>query len=160
MSTQFSEQVQKMRDAIAGFLHQLDRNPIDGDAGVRSLALALDRLVAVYFELDEIEPEGGPEPPPKSSGDFHRRASNAFPELGLYPYADPGGEPGKEVSLVADAIDDIGDIASDLAEVLWYLDNGSVADGLWDFRFGYQHHWGDHLHSLRNYLHSSRIAAW
>ena len=160
MGCSLTDQLAAIRHAIGRFMGQLDRDPADGENGLRSLALALDHLVAVYFETEDIEPGEDGEAPAKDSSEFFKRASQAFPELGLYPYADPGGEPGEEDCLVADAIDDIGDIAGDLSEVLWYLDNGSAANAIWEFRFGYQHHWGNHLHGLRNYLHSSRIAAW
>ena len=59
-----------------------------------------------------------------------------------------------------DAIDDLADIAKDLIQFMWFLDNVSLSDAIWDFRFGYQSHWGPHLHGLRAYLNSSRIAAW
>lgn len=150
----------KIRAAIEGFVALLERDPADGPDGIRRLALALDRLVAVYFETEDVDPGGESEAPRKDYAGLVQRASQAYPELGLYPYADPGGDPGEEAPLVADAIDDIADIAGDLNEVLWYFENATAAEAIWDFRFGYQHHWGDHLHSLRNYIHSTRIAAW
>lgn len=138
----------------------MDRNPTDELLGLRALAMSLDHLVAVYFRTGNVDPDSAVEPPPKESTGYFGRFAAAFPELGLYPYAYPGGEPGEEECLVADAIDDLGDIAGDLDEVLWYFENSTVSEAIWHFRFGYQHHWGDHLHSLRNYLHSSRVAAW
>jgi hypothetical protein len=156
MTKAISDQINLIRLAIERYLNLLDRDPADGESGLRNLALALDHLVSVYFETHHVEPAGDEEAPSRSYAEFYQRAGKAFPELGLYPYADPG----EEKPLVADAIDDIADIAGDLAEVLWHFDNTSVANGVWEYRFGYQHHWGDHLHSLRNYLHSTRVAAW
>lgn len=154
------EQVALINGAIDTYLARLDRDPVDGADGLRQLALALDGLVAVYFQTEDVEPGGEIDAPQKDYPGLYRHAADAYPELGLYPYADPGGDPGEEEPLVADAIDDITDIAGDLSEVVWFLENSSEAHAIWEFRFGYQHHWGDHLHNLRNYLHSSSIAAW
>lgn len=49
-------------------------------------------------------------------------------------------------------LDDLVDIAVDLTEVLWLIDHHREADAIWEFRWGYENHWGDHLHVLR-YLH-------
>ncbi|WP_394270032.1 DUF5063 domain-containing protein [Qipengyuania sp.] len=152
--------VSVIRHAIERFLGQLDRDPTDDQIGLRSLAISLDNLVSVYFTTVDVEPTDGPDAPAMDYSSFARRANRAFPELGSYPYADPGGESGQDELLVADAIDDIADIAGDLSEVLWLLNAGREIDAIWDFRFGYQYHWGDHLHSLRHYLHSTRVAAW
>lgn len=160
VSTPRSEQVVLIKAAIETFLARLDRDPADGFDGLKKLALALDNLVVVYFQIEAVEPGEDVEPPKKSYPEAYKRATQAYPELGFYPYADPGGDPGKEEALVADAIDDLADIAGDLTEVLWHFENSGEENGNWGFRFGYQHHWGDHLRSLRNYLHSSRIAAW
>lgn len=42
-------------------------------------------------------------------------------------------------------------------EVLWLFENADENDAIWDFRFGYQTHWGRHLHEMRVYLHSGRL---
>jgi hypothetical protein len=73
-----------------------------------------------------------------------------FPDFGFYSVADPGDLPGEV--LVGDAIDDLCDIARDLREVRWLADHGHEADAIFAFRFGYQSHWGQHLHDLRRYL--------
>lgn len=56
------------------------------------------------------------------------------------------------------AVGDLVEIAADLMEVLWLFDNASENDAIWQFRWGYRHHWGRHLHELRVYLHA--LAAW
>lgn len=160
MTTSPKDQALKVREAIGAYLALLDRNPSDGEVGLRRLATTLDHLVTIYFGTCDVDPVEKAEAPSKRYSEYYQRAAKAFPELGLYPYADPGGEPGEEGPAVSDAIDDIADIAGDLDEVLWYFDHASDAEAIWHFRFGYQHHWGDHLHSLRNYLHSTRVAAW
>jgi hypothetical protein len=98
--------------------------------------------------------------PADGAGGLYQRASKAFPELGYYPCVYPGDDPSGDKASLADAADDLADIAGDLVEVLWHFDNSTPEEAVWEYRFGYQHHWGDHLHGLRNYLHSSRIAAW
>jgi hypothetical protein len=56
---------------------------------------------------------------------------------------------------VADAIDDLADVARDLEEVQrrW---KDCPEDALWHFAFLYRAHWGGHLRSLQVYLHDRR----
>ena len=45
--------------------------------------------------------------------------------------------------MIADAYDDIADIAGDLFQVQWCFANTSDRDALWHFGLGYDSHWGD-----------------
>ena len=73
-----------------------------------------------------------------------------FPNYGLYRA--PGVEPEDEF-LLGDAIDDLGDIAIDLAEVAWLWENAGESAALWQFFFGFESHWGSHLRNLQWYVH-------
>ncbi|QUL37508.1 DUF5063 domain-containing protein [Erythrobacter sp. JK5] len=150
-----------IRNACEAFLAQIQGQKEDRMEHLRELAKSFDKLTATYFEVDDVEPDSEDSlAPPIDYVVLYKRAANAFPELGCYPAIDVGGTLGEEEALVADAIDDLADIARDLSEVLWHIEKSSEADAIWEFRFGYQSHWGAHLHRLRHYLHSSRIAAW
>jgi hypothetical protein len=70
---------------------------------------------------------------------------------------DPTGGPDQE-TMCTFATSELAEIANDLTKVLWEFENGSEADAIWEFRFGYQVHWGEHLHRVRQYIHG--LAAW
>ena len=151
-----------IRSAIAGFVATLDRNPSANDVTLSDLAKSLDRLVAVYFETVEVD-RGDDEAPRREHSDYkttYARIGRAYPELGYYLHAWPDGALETKECDVGDAIDDLADIFGDLCEVTWYLERSLLADAIWHYRFGYQVHWGRHLHSLRYYLYSGAVAAW
>ncbi len=143
-----------MIEAIRRFLSLLDQGePISEE----TLAYALDALALAYHDTPLGKPSGIKTEPPQ--GDYksvRRRVEGLFPDLGLYGIADPMKVPNEE-ALVGDAMDDISDIALDLTEVLWRWQNLGADDAHWHFRFGYQTHWGRHLHELRFYLHAKQF---
>lgn len=140
--------------AILAYLELLKDEPGDESVRLNRLAEALDRLVIEYHRAPDVEPDVvDVESPTISYQPLAKRAAASFPELGLYGDVDPQDGLDQEISL-GDAIDDLADIARDLTEVLWHLDNVGVNDAIWMFRFGYQTHWGRHLHDIRRYLHS------
>ena len=77
-----------------------------------------------------------------------------FPEYGYYPDTAPG-DPNADKSSLGDAIDDLCDIARDLAEAIWLYENVSEAEAKWHFKFSYEIHWGEHLAKLLLYLKAS-----
>jgi hypothetical protein len=56
--------------------------------------MSLDHLVAVYFQTEEVDPDGEADAPGHRYAEFYQSAAKAFPELGLYPHVYPGGDPG------------------------------------------------------------------
>jgi hypothetical protein len=150
----------RIRSAIEAYLSLIDGQAKTDPADLKRLALALDRLVGEYNITEDLEPSDSVvEPPENSWPDLYKRAAATYPELGYYPCADPTEDP-EAKSFVGDAIDDLADIARDLIDVLWYFDQDRIEDGIWQFRWGYQCHWGMHLHQLRVLLHSTKICAW
>ncbi|MFC0588040.1 DUF5063 domain-containing protein [Novosphingobium aquiterrae] len=149
-----------IRGAIEAYLSLIDGQAKVDLTDYSLLAVTLDRLVLEYHITESLEPSDSDIETPEISGaEIYSRAGKSFPELGLYPWADVNDEPGSKPG-VADAIDDLADIARDLLEVLWYFDQNRIQDGIWQFRWGYQNHWGAHLHKLRVLLHSPKICAW
>jgi hypothetical protein len=146
-----------MRAEIRRFLELLKRAPADSVLCLEALAHSLDELVAAMRALPEGEVVDGWEKHPKPTADYYRQFSGevakSFPELGLYPWVDPVGSIDQSV-MMADAIDDLADIAKDLSEALWAYENVGEATAQWDLHFGYRSHWGAHLHNLRAYLHA------
>ena len=125
----------------------------------RDIAVSLDDLVRVYFETPEVEPESenATEAPRIDEAAFGQNAARFFASDEVIWLIDPEGGPDQE-AMCTFATSELAEIAGDLTKVLWEFENGSEADAIWEFRFGYQSHWGDHLHRVRQYLHLQ--AAW
>ena len=150
---------ERITAAIEEYLVVLQRKPDDDLKGLAELARALDRLVICYHEAPDVEPDtaDGPEAPRVDEQAIMERAGAAFPDLGWYPLVDvQTGE--DQTPWASDAIGDLVEIAADLIDVLWLFEHATLNDAIWEFRFGYQTHWGKHLHEVRTYLHSQ--AAW
>jgi hypothetical protein len=144
----------EIREAISGFLALLDGVEDDAEAREAALALALDRLAVGYHysecELDETD---HPDAPRKDYQELRKTVSALFPEYGYYNVAARISVEISEGGLhIGDAIDDITDIAIDMYEVLWLWKNTSVDKALWEFRQGYENHWGMHLRCLQLYI--------
>lgn len=127
---------------------------LDGEPPtLTALYRALDNLAMAYHATPDIEPDTSDvEAPRRDQSELRRELSPRFPKLGYYNALDtdrPLGAP----ALVGDAIDDLVDIVQDLMEVVWLFENSHINDAHWTFRFGYEHHWGQHLRGLSLYLH-------
>ena len=159
MTDRHDDARERITHAIKAFLSLLEQKPDDPLKGLGALARALDELVICYHSTPEVEPDTVevPEAPRIDEGALIERASAAYPELDWYAVVEPERGPDQEVGMSM-AIGDLVEIAADLNEILWLFDNASENDAIWDFRFGYQTHWGRHLHEIRCYLHTQ--AAW
>ncbi|WP_439499119.1 hypothetical protein [Bosea sp. (in: a-proteobacteria)] len=124
------------------------------------MAVALDRLALAYHACPDEWPGEHPDEIPAQTTykQMRERAVRAFPGFGYYTTVRPDqiapGDARTLEAMVGDALNDITDIACDLQGVAWRWDNTSPADAVWYFRFGFQSHWGRHLHDLRSYAHA------
>lgn len=137
----------------------LELPPEENREHLSRLAGMLDALVATYHQTSAVDPAGEADAPTQDYHDLLAKAETAFPELGFCAHVHPDEKIGAE-SDQGWALDHITDIARDFLEVRWHLENSTPEEAIWHFRFGFQHHWGEHLFSLRRYLHSTTIAAW
>jgi len=146
--------------SVNDYLSLINTPPQETQTRLRKLAEALDTLVWTYNGTSDVDADdNGLDAPKVDYRSIYESVGAAFPELGYYAQVDP--IEGLEQSIgLADAIDDLADIAKDLKEVLWHVEHNTASNAIWEFRFGYQTHWGTHLHRLRGYLHTSTIAAW
>lgn len=142
-----------IESAIHDYLALFKDKPDEDGVRLSRLCEALDRLVIEYHRSPEVQPGTEDEAPSVPYEPLAARASASFPELGLYAHAEPMEGLDQQLTQ-GDAIDDLADIARDLSGVLWLIKHGAVDDAIWEFRFGYQSHWGMHLHQLRRYLYS------
>ena len=149
-----------IRSAIESYLGLLDGKPKTEQHELKALTFALDRLVAEYQRSENVDvADEEADPPETDYQSLYQRADASFPTLGYYTHIAPDEDVSAKPGL-ADAIDDLADIARDLSDVIWHLDQGRAANAIWHFRFTYEVHWGMHLQGLRGYLHSTTIAAW
>lgn len=149
----------EIEGACGAYLNLLRSAPTDPRERQLELAASLDRLVNVYnkapaVELNSEEDDDAPNVDPTQ---FVEQAEASFPELGFYPDVNPVEGLDQEIGQ-GSGLDDLMDIAIDLTEVLWLLGQRRVDSAIWQFRWGYQNHWGDHLHDLRRYLH--KVLYW
>jgi len=146
-----------VRDAIGRYLTLLEQDAGTTEDDLRELADILDELAALGRHAPDVF-DDQPDPPSVDYKPFRDLASKRFSTLGLYNLpADIASAVGEAELVVADAIDDLADIARDFAGVRWCFEHTSENDALWHFRFGYESHWGKHLSDLRWYLHALRF---
>lgn len=123
------------------------------------LVRALDELAIAYHHTPPGKPSRGSGPPYRTDWrNTYRELAARFPALGRYAVANmfdlSAGKP-----MVADAIDDLADIAGDLRQVLWSAQHNGADDAHWQFRLLYRIHWGAHLRELQLYLYARHAAA-
>lgn len=148
-----------MIEAARGFLALLQAPPTDEDIRLVALVHALDRLALAYHSVPDAGPaDSDLEPPADLDDAFFDQVASAFPDFGYYAVIEPTTDPDATPTM-ADAQDDLVDIAKDLAETLWRFEHLGPDDAAWYFRFSYKSHWGQHLHDIRRYLHARVIAA-
>ncbi len=120
------------------------------------LARLLDALALARHDLRVVlDGTEYPQPPDWPYAERRALVAERFPAYGFYNVVlNVAEEVGKAELGVGDAIDDIADIAGDLAGVAWARRNTSEADALWHFEFTFHSHWGQHLRDLQQYIHS------
>lgn len=120
------------------------------------LALALDELALAFHDVPEGRAATGIEEPPRRDGAGLRTIISArFPDYGYYAIVEPLELTPDGVG-IGDAIDDLVDIAGDLAEAVWRFDHLGADDAHWFLRL-LHFHWGRHLRELSLYLHARRF---
>lgn len=148
-----TDQIEIIKGACRGYLDLLGSASGEPHERQARLAATFDRLCTAYNQADDIEPDTDEVNSPRADPHhFGEQAAASFPELGFYPEVDPLQGFEQEITQ-GWGLDDLTDIAVDLTEVLWLIEQGRINDAIWTFRWGYQNHWGHHLHDLRRYLH-------
>jgi hypothetical protein len=125
-----------------------------GDVAEQRLAILLDQLaLAQHLGASDADPKSYGDPPEWAYGERRTAATRVFPDFGYYNWPELVLKGvGTSKCLVADAIDDVADIAGELAEVEWRWNQTSAADALWHFSYTYRMHWREHLRGLQLYL--------
>lgn len=151
---------QAIRASINNFLDLLENNQGDVQANTHALELALDQLALAYhFSSAEFE-DTEFDPPTQDYQRWRKLAAERFPQFGFYNIPSRITSQVMETEMqVGDALDDLADIARDLAEVVWCWEHISELEALWRFRLAYEQHWGEHLRQLQLYLYALRHEA-
>ncbi len=145
-----------MKEEIRAYLRLLESPPPLADARLGELTRLLDALAFAVHALPagEVAPDAIERSDPGVGVEYQRYralAVVAFPQFGLYPVCDQNEGTEQQV-LLADAFDDLADIAHDLSIGLWEWEHNGPEQGAWQLRFDYDTHWGLHLHRLRLYV--------
>lgn len=145
-----------IRRAITSFLELIETGKDSVEANEYALIMALDQLaLANHCAADQPDPQDYPDPPSNDYNQLRATVIQRFPNLGYYQLPQTLTTMSAEAHpLVADAIDDITDIALDLQAISWCWTNTSELDALGLFRFSYSTHWGAHLRELQFYLYA------
>jgi hypothetical protein len=120
----------------------------------------LVKLYALYFEIDIVyDTANYPAFPRDTLSNIRENIESNFKDFGfynvvldLYEVIDPD----KKVGL-GDAVDDLLDIIKDLLEVKWRIENNSLADGLYFFKFIFSAHTQQHILDLLSFMKEKKV---
>jgi hypothetical protein len=128
-----------------------------GERAVRDALVCITRLYLAALELPPAwSDELADQPDAERIGDEEWAA--VFAAAGRLPLSDYGEvfDPCKvppEEPVVASLADDIADIYRDVVSGLREYQAGRRAQALWEWGFGFQHHWGEHATGAIRALH-------
>ena len=150
---------EELRDAALEFIALIEEDGVLSDDRSTRLRRSLDRLAFVQHGVDyTFDKRDYPDTPRRDYNALRGAVVARFPELGYYNIPNSVTQQITETRIdVADAIDDITDIAIELYDVLWRFEHTSVDDALWYFCDSYLMHWEQHLRDLQ--LSLQRITA-
>jgi hypothetical protein len=143
-------------EAVREFFSFLQSPNLDTEpyTNIRRLVEVLDKLAFAYHHVSFEFDENASDPPGHNHQIYSRyreMAGQKFPLLGDYSDVNPLELENPDI-MMGDSLDDLADIACDLQDVLWCLENTTEEDALWHFQFGYESHWGRHMRYLQTYL--------
>jgi hypothetical protein len=121
------------------------------------LLRVLNTLEIALLDLPDLLGEKDNPRMPERPSVTREQISKAFPEFGYYHAIRPSPPEQNEASDIADAIEDLVEIADDLIWASRYDDTFDWRDGVWEARFSYAHHTGSHLADLRSYIYRLRF---
>jgi len=124
-----------------------------GDVQMMRLTRLLDKLAAATEFTSDEPADTTDEDDSTEAQSFYRRIGANFPGLGWYSTVlDINPEPSEDKIAVADAIDDLADIAMDLTAVVRVSESSGLDAARQEFNFRFRTHWGFHLRELQLYL--------
>ncbi len=128
--------------AARSFLDWIDRGDL---TDLKDAHVLLARLQYGVLSLDDTEPETVVNVPDED-GNVDRKVRARLAALPFDMYRaiyNPLSEK-DDAPVVGSLLDDLADIARDLRKGFAALRAGSPGDAIWEWRFGYDWHWGRH----------------
>jgi hypothetical protein len=128
---------------------------------IYAAALELEATSVLFDDDDSVNEEApstdssrGESPMPAALDDLadYLGARRYYREI-FDPYSEPS-----EAEVVGDLIDDFGDIYRELSGGLSEWQAGTRGEALWEWRFGFEGHWGEHATSALRALFA--LCAW
>jgi hypothetical protein len=113
----------------------------------------LAKLHAAALDLPDlgVKDDGVSDP---ISHEAWQRIYRHFLEMPLVKYWDVFDPLKKDKPILNNLADDLADIYRDVKNPLALFDEGNIVDAVWEWRVGFQHHWGHHLTGAQRALHS------
>lgn len=146
-----------MKATIDGLLAALTS---PDEASVKSLRGALEQVIFVIRQIDEVAGDEYDDAPPAQDGAAVRaEIGERYPFLGLYSTVDTSEAPGEVLLTTADAVEDLAELVVALRSARWRMENTSEADARWHLRFDFDCHLAGHTYSLMKHLHDLEQAA-
>jgi len=121
------------------------------------MEVLLDRLAVARHSIDPVFEIDHGDAPPQDPAALRSLIRNRFPSLTVYNIpAEVTKNFGATTTHLGDAIDDLADITQELRDVDHAFLNTSDQNALYDFAWGYDHHWRYHLRALLLYMEMRR----
>ncbi len=139
---------QDIRAALRGFLELLEST--DRQVSIELLELWLGQLAFLQHFVDQCVTDCDLLLEPLHNHAYWRkRIAEKFPAFGAYDIS------ATDLAQLASPLDDLTEIAVEIAECLHRWDVAGDSAALWYFQFRYQSHWGMRLQNLQAYLHEA-----
>ncbi|WP_428070527.1 hypothetical protein [Chryseobacterium gambrini] len=131
----------------------MESNVKNGDKE-KSLERNLVKIYLHYFEIvDPFDSNDYPKFDKSKLPDIRKNIIRNFSNFGFYKTAcNIRAIDNTEDLAIEDAVDDLNDIILDLTETKWRIENNSLSDGLWFFKFIFESHTQQHILNLLNYM--------
>lgn len=120
----------------------------------KSLERNLVKIYHQYFEIaDSFDSNDYPKFDKSKLPEIRKNIIRNFSSFGFYKtvYNIAAIDDIEDIA-IEDAVDDLGDIIIDLTEIKWRIENNSLSDGLWFFKFIFESHTQQHILNLLNYM--------
>lgn len=120
----------------------------------RLLEKHLTKIYSLYFEvLNENDETDYPDFDKSLLPDIRKNIESNFKNFGFYKVViDKNNFSNMTDCGLGDAVDDLVNITLDLLEVKWRIENNSLNDGLWYFKFIFHAHTQQHILDLLNFM--------
>lgn len=119
-----------------------------------SLEKNLVKIYSMYFDVDyKFDEKDYEEFDSQKFPNIRQNVESNFENFGFYKtILDINNFENHQEDAIGDAVDDLTDIIQDLLEVKWRIENNSLEDGLWFFKFIFRSHTQQHILDLLNYI--------